>query len=85
MWPRRTRNTGETMARNESRGVDGRLEGDLLLRISALLVPDLLRLRTRALRSDIVARFGCCGQTANRAVALARKINGIERRMVHGR
>ena len=73
------------MARNEARGSDGRLVGDLQLRISALLGPDLLRLRTQALRGDIVARFGCCGQTANRAIALARKINGIERRMVHGR
>ena len=71
------------MPRNSTRTPDGRrLDGDLQLRISALLCPDLLRIRTRLLVKDIVARFGCCDATAARAVAKARVIAGIERRML---
>ena len=73
------------MPRNSARTPDGRLlAGDLQLRISALLCPDMLRLRTRLLRRDIVARLGCCDGTATRAIAKARVIAGIERRMFRG-
>ena len=73
------------MPRNSARTPDGRLlAGDLELRISAVLCTDLLRLRTRLLRRDIVAVYGCCDGTARRAIAKARVIAGIERRMLCG-
>jgi hypothetical protein len=41
-------------------------------RVAAAIPPDMLRLRTRIIVSDVRARFRCATATAMKAVSLAR-------------